>query len=70
MSDISKLKTQNLKLPIIVGPTGVGKSEITYQLALRIKADVISADAYQVYRGLEVGTAQPDEAWRDRKSVV
>ncbi|HUO58098.1 MAG TPA: tRNA (adenosine(37)-N6)-dimethylallyltransferase MiaA [bacterium] len=66
MSDISKLKTQNLKLPIIVGPTGVGKSEITYQLALRIKADVISADAYQVYRGLEVGTAQPDEAWRKK----
>ncbi len=64
MSDNSKLKPQNLKLPILVGPTGVGKSEIAFLLAKRTKAEIISADAFQIYRGLEVGTAQPSKEWQ------
>jgi tRNA dimethylallyltransferase len=52
------------KLPILVGPTGVGKSEIAFLLAKRLKAEIISADAFQVYRGLEVGTAQPPKEWQ------
>jgi tRNA dimethylallyltransferase len=63
MPDNSTLKTQNLKLPILVGPTGVGKSEIAFRLAKRLNAEIISADAFQVYRGLEVGTAQPSKEW-------
>lgn len=59
-------KAQNLKLPIIVGPTGVGKSEVAYHLALRLKAEIISADAFQIYKGLEVGTAQPSREWRKK----
>ena len=62
----NKLKSKNFKYSIIVGPTGVGKSEVSCQLALRLKAEVISADAYQVYKGLEVGTAQPPEEWRKK----
>ncbi len=52
------------KLPILVGPTGVGKSEIAFLLAKRLKAEIISADAFQVYRGLEIGTAQPSKEWQ------
>ena len=52
------------KLPILVGPTGVGKSEIAFLLAKRLGAEIISADAFQVYRGLEVGTAQPSKEWQ------
>ncbi len=54
------------KIPIIVGPTGVGKSEVAYQLALRLHAEIISADAFQVYSGMEVGTAQPPAEWQKK----
>jgi tRNA dimethylallyltransferase len=52
------------KLPILVGPTGVGKSEIAFLLAKQLKAEILSADAFQVYKGLEVGTAQPSQVWQ------
>jgi len=52
------------KLPILVGPTGVGKSEIAFHLAQRLKAEILSADAFQVFKGLEVGTAQPSPEWQ------
>lgn len=48
----------------MVGPTGVGKSEIAYLLAKKIGAEILSADAFQVYKGLEVGTAQPSKDWQ------
>ncbi len=47
-----------------MGPTGVGKSEAAFLLAKRWKAEILSADAFQVYRGLEVGTAQPPKEWQ------
>ena len=50
----------NSKLPIIVaGPTGVGKTEFAVDLANRLDGEIIGADAYQVYRGLETLTGQP-----------
>jgi len=54
------------KLLILVGPTGVGKSAVAYQWALRHKAEIISADAYQVYRDLPIGTAQPAKEWQKK----
>lgn len=54
------------KLPIIVGPTGVGKSEVAFLLAQKLGAEIISADAFQVYRGMEVGTAQPSREWQKK----
>jgi tRNA dimethylallyltransferase len=44
----------------IVGPTAVGKSEIAAEVALRTSAEVVSADAFQIYRGLDLLTAKPD----------
>src|SRR5438270_13819724 len=46
----------------IVGPTAVGKSEIAAEVAERLGADVLSADAFQIYRGLDLLTAKPDPA--------
>ncbi|MGI8890379.1 MAG: tRNA (adenosine(37)-N6)-dimethylallyltransferase MiaA [Chthoniobacterales bacterium] len=46
----------------IVGPTASGKSELAAAVAARIGAEIVSADAYQIYRGLSLLTAQPDEA--------
>ena len=48
--------------PIIVtGPTGVGKSSFAAALAVRLGGEVIGADAYQIYAGLPILTAQPSQ---------
>src|SRR3989441_3086478 len=52
--------------PVIVGPTGVGKTAVAVALASLTPITVISADARQVYRGLDIGTAKPDRATRAR----
>ncbi len=43
----------------IVGPTGSGKSKLALILARKLKADILSADSMQVYRGMNIGTAKP-----------
>ncbi|WP_229054205.1 tRNA (adenosine(37)-N6)-dimethylallyltransferase MiaA [Aeromicrobium sp. Leaf350] len=42
---------------VVVGPTGVGKSDLAIELALRLGGEVVSTDAYQLYRDLDIGTA-------------
>jgi len=55
------------RLPIfIAGPTAVGKSEITLQLAEWFGGEIISVDSMQVYHGLDLGTAKPSSADRAR----
>ena len=44
----------------IVGPTATGKSELAVDVAREIAAEIVSADAFQIYRGLELLTAKPD----------
>lgn len=56
-----KTLTFQTQIPILVGPTGIGKSEVAYHLALQCGYEIISADAFQVYRGMEIGTAQPSQ---------
>jgi tRNA dimethylallyltransferase len=46
----------------IVGPTAVGKSEIAAAIASQFDAEIVSADAFQLYRGLDLLSAKPDEA--------
>ncbi|HLE89325.1 MAG TPA: isopentenyl transferase family protein, partial [Candidatus Limnocylindria bacterium] len=53
-------------LAAIVGPTGSGKSELAEALAFRLPIEILVADSRQVYRGMDVGTAKPDRAARDR----
>jgi tRNA A37 N6-isopentenylltransferase MiaA len=48
----------------IVGPTATGKSEIAADVARALDAEIVSADAFQIYRGLDVLTAKPDAATR------
>ncbi len=45
----------------IVGPTATGKSEIAAEIACRLNAEIISADAFQIYRGLDRLTAKPEK---------
>jgi len=46
----------------IVGPTAAGKSEVAAEIACRLNAEIISADAFQIYRGLDRLTAKPGKA--------
>ena len=44
----------------IVGPTATGKSEIAADVAREASAEIVSADAFQIYRGLDLLTAKPE----------
>jgi tRNA dimethylallyltransferase len=46
------------RLVAVVGPTATGKSDLGVQLALRLGGEVVNADAMQLYRGMDVGTAK------------
>lgn len=46
---------------VIVGPTGVGKTKLSVELAKRIDAEIINCDSMQVYRTLNIGTAKATE---------
>jgi tRNA dimethylallyltransferase len=48
-------------LIIISGPTGVGKTDMAIALADPLEAEIISADAIQVYRHMDIGTAKPSQ---------
>jgi tRNA dimethylallyltransferase len=44
----------------VVGPTATGKSEIAADVAAEVGAEIVSADAFQIYRGLDLLTAKPE----------
>ena len=52
---------------VVVGPTGVGKSDLAIALAQELRGEVISTDAYQLYRDMDIGTAKTPEV--DRRGV-
>src|SRR6266404_3452965 len=45
----------------IVGPTATGKSEIAAEIACQLDAEIVSADAFQIYRGLDLLVAKPEK---------
>lgn len=56
-------ESNSAKPPILIlaGPTGAGKTQLAVWLAQRLPYELVSADSMQVYRGMEIGTAQPTE---------
>ena len=46
---------------VIVGPTGVGKTKLSIELAKYYNASIINADAVQIYKGLDIGSAKITE---------
>jgi tRNA dimethylallyltransferase len=51
---------------VILGPTGVGKTEVSIELAERLEGEIVSADSRLFYRGMDIGTAKPTLAQRSR----
>lgn len=48
-------------LIVLLGPTGVGKTEISIDLAKRFKCEILSADSRQFYKEMSIGTAVPSD---------
>ncbi len=46
-------------LLVILGPTGSGKTDLAHEIARRCEGEIVSADAFAVYRGFDIGTAKP-----------
>jgi tRNA dimethylallyltransferase len=58
---IEQKKMEEKKLIILLGPTGVGKTELSLQMAEELKTEIISCDSRQMYREMKIGTAAPTE---------
>ncbi len=50
-----------VKVLAIVGPTAVGKTDFGIRMACRYDGEIISGDSIQIYRGLDIGSAKPNE---------
>lgn len=50
---------------VIIGPTGVGKTKLSVELAKKINAEIINCDSMQVYKDLNIGTAKVTEKEKD-----
>ncbi|WP_425060947.1 tRNA dimethylallyltransferase [Sporomusa carbonis] len=56
------------RLIVVIGPTAVGKTKLSIDLAQRLGSEIISGDSMLVYRGMDIGTAKPDML--ERSGVV
>ena len=56
------------KIFTIIGPTAVGKTNISIKIAKLIKGQVVGLDSRQIYKGMSIGTAQPNKI--EMKSIV
>ncbi len=51
---------------VLAGPTASGKTQLAIDLAQQFNAEIVSADSRQIYRGMEIGTAAPTHAQREK----
>jgi len=49
------------KIIVIVGPTAVGKTYVSVELAKKLNSEIISADSMQIYKEMNIGTAKVTE---------
>jgi len=54
------------KLLVIVGPTAVGKTEVSMEISKRLNIEIVSADSMQVYKYMDIGTAKPTSVERSQ----
>ena len=54
-----------MKIVVIIGPTGVGKTKLSISLAKKLNAVIMNADSMQVYRDMNIGTAKVTEKEKD-----
>lgn len=49
------------KVIVITGPTAVGKTKLSIEIAKRLQTDIINGDAYQIYQKMNIGTSKPTD---------
>src|SRR6266581_2465055 len=52
------------QVPVVVGPTGIGKSRLAFELALELGGEIVVADSRQVYQRLDIATNKPSDEHR------
>ena len=62
MSELS----QATPIPLIMGPTGAGKTDLALRLAARYPIEIVSVDSALVYRGMDIGTGKPSREELER----
>ncbi|MBD7936638.1 MULTISPECIES: tRNA (adenosine(37)-N6)-dimethylallyltransferase MiaA [Cytobacillus] len=55
------MTTQKEKIIILIGPTAVGKTKTSIELAKKYNGEIISGDSMQIYKGMDIGTAKITE---------
>ena len=56
------------KLIVILGPTAVGKTDLSIELAQKLNTEIISGDSMLFYKGFDIGSAKPTVA--ERQGIV
>lgn len=56
---------EKIKVIAVVGPTASGKTSLGIELAKEFGGEIVSADSMQIYKGMNIATAKPDEKERD-----
>ena len=54
-----------MKIVVIIGPTGVGKTKLSISLAHKLNAVIMNADSMQVYKEMNIGTAKIKESEKE-----
>ncbi len=65
-SKVSKSRPDPIHIPVILGPTGVGKTELAIEVAQTVDVEIVSADSRQIYKYMDIGTAKPTIAQREK----
>ena len=52
----------------LVGPTGVGKTQVSLDVASALNAEILSMDSMQIYRGMDIGTAK--SSFEERRGIA
>ena len=63
---VTSPRSTGVQVPVIVGPTGIGKSQLAFELALELGGEIVVADSRQVYRLLDIATNKPSPEQRQQ----
>ena len=62
----AELRMAGARVPVFVGPTASGKSDLALEVAARIEGEIVSTDSVQIYRHFDLGTGKPSTEERAR----
>jgi len=72
MQNLNNQKNINVPILVLVGPTAVGKTDLSLELGEQYNCEIVSIDSMQIYRYMDIGTAKPtkDEKRRIKHHLI